>query len=226
MRILLVEDDLDLGEALAAALSEDGFDTHWIKDGEEGLYQALEWDYDLVVLDRMLPGLAGLDVLKRLRRKKKVPVLMLTALSMVENRLEGFAGGADDYLAKPFELPELFARIRALLRRSSEWTETGMTHGEVRFDSMARKIFRSGVAVAMTASELATVELLLSRKGRAVSKQLLEDRLHSDGAEVSPNSLEVHIHRIRAKLGKDFIQTRRGLGYVVGGAAAPKQEWP
>lgn len=215
MRILLVEDDTDLGEALVDALSENGFDLHWARDGEEGLYEAQEWDYDLIVLDRMLPGMDGLEILKRLRVKKKVPVLMLTALSMLECRLEGFADGADDYLGKPFELPELLARIRALLRRSSDWVETAIVHGEVRVEPGTRKVFRSGREVALTASEFATVELLLSRRGRPISKLALEDRLHGDGAEVSPNALEVHIHRIRGKLGKDFIQTRRGVGYVL-----------
>lgn len=215
MRILLVEDDMDLGEALRDALQEAGFAVNWVKDGAEGLYEAREWDYDLVVLDRMLPGMEGLDVLKRLRMKKKVPVLMLTALTMLENRLEGFAGGADDYLGKPFELPELLARLRALLRRSSDWSETGIVQGDVRFDLEQRKVYRSGVEVALTSSELATVELLLTRRGRPISKQTLEDRLHDDGTEVTPNAVEVHIHRIRAKLGKDFIQTRRGVGYCV-----------
>ncbi|HVU22518.1 MAG TPA: response regulator transcription factor [Opitutus sp.] len=215
MVLLLVEDDEDLGRALTRALQEEGFTVHWTKQGDDGLYLAREWDCDLVILDRMLPGLDGLEILRRLRRDKRVPILMLTALNRVENRVEGLEGGADDYLGKPFELTELFARVRALIRRSSEWTAAGLVHGDIRLDPVDRKVFRAGTEVVLSASEFDTVELLLSRQGRTVSKQVLEDRLYSDGAEVGSNSLEVHIHRIRAKLGKEFIKTRRGVGYLV-----------
>jgi len=217
MRVLLVEDDEDLGRAVVCALEEEGFGVHWEKGGSEGLYRAKEWDYDLIILDRMLPGLDGIGVLKQLRIRKRMPVLMLTALNTLQNRLEGLDGGADDYLGKPFELPELFARIRALLRRSSDWNEVGLEHRDVRLDPVAQKVYKGGAEVGLTASELDTVELLMSRKGKLVAKRILEDRLHEDSAEYQSNSLEVHIFRIRSKLGKDFIQTRRGLGYMIGG---------
>lgn len=222
MLLLLIEDDEDLGRALVRALTEDGFEVRWILRGDEGLYRAKDWDHDLVILDRMLPGLEGLEVLKQLRARKRVPVLMLTALNSLQNRIEGFDGGADDYLGKPFELAELLARVRALLRRSSQWRENGLSHGNVRLDPGSRRAYLDGSEVALTASEFATVELMLSRRGRVISKQMIEDRLHTDGTEVGANSVEVHVHRIRAKLGRDFIQTRRGLGYIVDDPAPAK----
>lgn len=216
MLILLIEDDIDLGSAMVRELRAEGYRVEWEKTGGDGLFRAVEWDHDLVILDRMLPGMDGTEVLRRLRaRKNEVPVLMLTALNTLPHRLQGLDGGADDYLGKPFELPELLARIRALLRRSSEWKEEGLVHGDVRCDPVKKQVFKGGAEVNLTASEFATVELLLARKGRPVSKQVLEERLHEDIGRFQPNSLEVHIHRIRTKLGHDFIQTKRGLGYLV-----------
>ncbi|MDZ4288017.1 MAG: response regulator transcription factor [Prosthecobacter sp.] len=211
----MIEDALDLGSAMVRELEEEGHKVAWETNGDDGLFRALEWDHDLIILDRMLPEMDGMEVLRRLRAKKRVPVLMLTALNTLRDRLHGLDGGADDYLGKPFELPELLARIRALLRRSSEWSDECLVHGDLRLDMESKQAFKAGAEVVLTASEFATVELLLSRRGRPVSKQILEERLHEDAERFHSNSLEVHIHRIRSKLGHDFIQTKRGFGYFV-----------
>ncbi|HCN77324.1 MAG TPA: DNA-binding response regulator [Verrucomicrobiales bacterium] len=215
MLILLIEDDLDLGAAIVRELKAEGFAVEWERTGSGGLFRAIEWDHDLVILDRLLPGMDGTEVLRSLRKKKQVPVLMLTALNRLTDRVKGLDLGADDYLGKPFELAELLARIRALLRRSSAWSDEALTHGDLEFHFGAKRVFKGGKEVVLRASEFATVELLLSRKGRPVSKQVLEERLHEDFGKFQSNSLEVHIHRIRSKLGHDFIQTKRGLGYLV-----------
>ena len=215
MLILLIEDDIDLGSAMVREFKDEGYQVEWEKTGDDGLFRALEWDHDLIVLDRLLPGIEGMEVLRRLRAKKHVPVLMLTALHTLRHRLQGLDGGADDYLGKPFELPELLARIRALLRRSSEWSDECLIHGDVRFDPVKKQAFKDGVEVELTAIEFTTVELLLARKGQPVSKQVLEERLYEDIGRYQSNSLEVHIHRIRSKLGHDFIKTKRGFGYLV-----------
>lgn len=215
MLILLIEDDIDLGTAMVRELRAESYRVEWEKTGGDGLFRAIEWDHDLIILDRMLPGMDGTEVLRRLRARKNVPVLMLTALNTLQHRLQGLDGGADDYLGKPFELSELLARIRALLRRSSEWNDEGLVHGDVRFDPLKKQVFKGGAEVDLTASEFATVELLLARRGRPVSKQVLEERLHEDIGRFQSNALEVHIHRIRSKLGHDFIQTKRGHGYLV-----------
>lgn len=228
MLILLVEDDEDLGRAVGRALEEEGFGVHWAKTGDEGLYRATDWDYDLVILDRMLPGLEGIELLRRLRARGRVPVLMLTALNRLSDRIEGLNGGADDYLGKPFELTELFARARALLRRSSQWNQAGLAHGDVRLDPIARRVFKGEAEVALTASELATVELLLARKGRTVSKQVLEDRLGREGVEINSNSLKVHIHRIGGN--SDGISSARGAGLATRSGArrrpVRRRAWP
>lgn len=215
MLILLIEDDLDLGAAIARELKAEGFAVEWERTGTDGLFRAIEWDHDLIILDRLLPGMDGFGVLRSLREKKHVPVLMLTALNRLVDRVKGLDLGADDYLGKPFELAELLARVRALLRRTSEWNGGALTHGDLHFDFGTKQVFRNGEEVVLRASEFATVELLLSRRGRPVSKQVLEERLHEDIEKIQSNSLEVHIHRIRSKLGHDFIQTKRGLGYLV-----------
>lgn len=215
MLILLIEDDSDLGAAIVRELRAEGFQVEWEQTGNDGLFRALEWDHDLVILDRLLPGIDGFEVLQRLREKKSVPVLMLTALNRLVDRVKGLNLGADDYLGKPFELAELLARVRALLRRSSDWSDESLVYGDLQFNLQSKQVFKNGEEVMLRASEFSTVELLLSRKGRPVSKQVLEERLHDDIGKFQSNSLEVHIHRIRTKLGHDFIQTKRGLGYLV-----------
>ncbi len=215
MRLLLVEDDEDFGQSLVRALREQGYQVDWQKSGDVGLYQATEWDYDLLILDRMLPGLDGIRFLEKFRRNHTIPVLMLTALNTLEDRTEGLDQGADDYLGKPFDLPELFARIRALIRRAYGFSGQSLRCGELRLDPQSQQVFIGEHEVRLSPAEFRTVELLLLRKGRPVQRQTLEDRLLELSPDAQSNALEVHIHRIRQKLGKDFIQTRRGVGYLI-----------
>lgn len=215
MLILLIEDDEDFGSALTEALREKGYDVDWRKSGDEGLYRASEWEHDLVVLDRMLPGMDGIEVLRNLRARKTVPVLMLTALNSPADRVEGLDSGADDYLGKPFELPEFFARIRALSRRLKTPENTPPSSGELRLEPHTRQVFFGDQEVPLTPTEYRVVEMLLLRRGRLVSRQILEDRLAGGGAERGENVLDVVIHRVRQKLGRETIRTRRGLGYLI-----------
>lgn len=215
MRLLLVEDDEDFGQSLRAALQDEGYSVDWTRTGLEGQHKASEWEYDLVILDRMLPEMDGTSILRGLRKKSSVPVLMLTALNTAEHRAQGLDLGADDYLGKPFELQELFARLRALLRRSYGIGTDGIQCGQVRLVPATRQVFLEGREVVLSAAEVRIIEILLLRQGRTVSHMALNDRLGDFAAELTPNALEVCIHRIRKKLGKDFIQTRRGLGYVI-----------
>jgi len=213
--VLLIEDDEDLGGSVELALSEEGYTVEWIRRGDLGLYRAAEWEADLVVLDRMLPGIDGFTVLKSLRKTKDTPVLMLTALNTLENRLEGLDAGADDYLGKPFELPELLSRVRALLRRSDSSSSKILEHDGLRIDLSTQRVWLMGEKIALTRSEFITLEVLLRKKGRPVSRKILEDYLYRDLDEFSPNALDVHIHRIRKKLGNQLIVTRRGIGYEI-----------
>ncbi len=221
MKILLIEDDLDFSKVLLKALMEEGFAVECAPSGDEGLYLAREWDFDLVILDRLLPGLDGIEVLKRLRGERRIPVLMLTALNSTEDRVEGLEAGADDYLGKPFDLRELVARIRALIRRAYELPENGLKVGDLSFDLQTHSARRGDEPIELSASEWKILELLLLRRGRIVSRQSLEDHLCESQGDLSPNALEVHIHRLRQKVGKSLIQTRRGQGYVF---VIPQQE--
>lgn len=215
MLILLVEDDEDLGRELAGVLRHEGHDVVWEKTGAEGLYRAREWEYDLVILDRMLPGMDGLQVLAKLRRHKSIPVMMLTALGSTQHRVEGLDGGADDYMGKPFELEELLARIRALSRRPGNVSGPRLTWRDITLDTTSHMLSRAGKTIPLTHNEYATVEFLLMRKGRPIPAATLEDRINLDDREFRSNAVEVLIHRIRQKVGKDFIKTRRGFGYMV-----------
>jgi len=213
--VLLIEDDEDLGGSVELALSEEGYTVEWIRRGDLGLYRATEWEADLVILDRMLPSMDGFSILKSLRKTKNTPVLMLTALNTLEHRLEGLDAGADDYLGKPFELPELLSRVRALLRRSYGSSSEILEHDGLRIDLSTQRVWLMGEEIALTRSEFITLEVLLRKKGRPVSRKILEDYLYRDLDEISPNALDVHIHRIRKKLGNQLIVTRRGVGYEI-----------
>ena len=216
MDILFIEDDEDLGSAVVEALERHGYRVRWERDGRDGLYRAREWDPDLVILDRMLPGLSGMDVLEGLRRKKRTPVLMLTALNTAENRVEGLETGADDYLGKPFDLAELLARIRALLRRSADMADEQLRCGDLRLLPFSRQVFRGERELTLTPVEYDTLELLLQRRGRVVSRLLIEDRMTGgEDRDVPPGALDVHMHRLRKKVGADLIRTRRGQGYLI-----------
>jgi two-component system OmpR family response regulator len=217
MRILLVEDDLVLADALSRALVQSAHAVDVVSTGEEADHALAAGIHDLAILDIGLPGLSGLDVLKRLRgRKSTMPVLMLTAFDTLADRVRGLDLGADDYLAKPFDLPELEARVRALLRRSAQSTPD-LEHGLLRFDTVGRRVFHDKRPLDLSPRELALLELLLMRAGRVVSKEHMVNHLYGWGDEVGDNAIEVNIYRLRKKLeplGCE-IRTVRGMGYLI-----------
>jgi two-component system OmpR family response regulator len=217
MRLLVVEDEPDLQNLLARALRGQGYAVDTAEDGEQGLYKAQTWDYDALVLDWMLPKLDGISLLRELRRKKKTPVLLLTARDTTQDRVLGLDCGADDYLVKPFEIQELLARLRAIIRRSSGITSNIISIGEIQIDTGSHVVRRNGEAILLTAREYALVELLALRRGKLVTRQVLYDHLFDENDDTLSNLIEVHISNVRKKLGKDFISTRRGAGYIVDG---------
>lgn len=217
MRILVVEDEHDLRHALEKTLREEGYAVDGAEDGEEGLYKAEAWDYDTIVLDVMLPVMDGWALLERLRKTKKTPVLMLTARDSVKDRVRGLDLGSDDYLAKPFSLVELLARIRALIRRSAGAASSTIDLGEVQVDTGKRVVFQNRQPVELTAREYALVEMLSFRRGKVVTRTELYDHLFAEEDQTLSNLLDVHVCNVRKKLGKDFILTRRGHGYVIEG---------
>lgn len=220
MNALLVEDDADLGDTLKQILEEDGFRVDWAKTGSEALYFTEDFDYDILILDRMLPELDGIGVLEKLRRESDVPVLMLTALNEVEDRIKGLDAGADDYLGKPFEMTELLARIRALIRRAPRPMQEEMIHGDLVLEPMQRKLTRKGKPVDLTKIEYTAVEYLLRHRGTIVTRETLERLLYED-RDLQANPVDVLIHRIRRKLGKSFVHTRRGHGFIVDAEEPP-----
>jgi two-component system OmpR family response regulator len=217
MRILVVEDEPDLLRVTAQALREGGYAVDEAADGADGLYKATTWDYDAIVLDLMLPKVNGLSVLERLRQKKKTPVLILTARDAVADRVRGLDTGADDYLIKPFELTELFARLRALIRRSAGQAAPIVEIQDVTVDLRSKTVARAGEPIRLTAREYALVELLALHRGELVTRTQIYDHLFDENEDSLSNLVEVHVSNVRKKLGKDFIVTRRGQGYVVDG---------
>lgn len=218
MRILVVEDDTVLAAALTRALNQAAYAVDLVEDGEEA-NEALNGDaYDLVVLDIALPKIDGLSVLRRLRdRKSHVPVLILTARDTLEDRVAGLDLGADDYMTKPFDLREFEARVRALIRRGHYHSSNTLTHGRLRFDVAARRLFHDEQPIDLPLRELAVIELLMSRQGRVVSKENMVDHLFGWSDDVGSNAIEVYVHRVRKKLepfGID-IRTVRGMGYLL-----------
>lgn len=218
MRILVVEDDAVLAAALTRALNQAAYAVDLAESGEVADQALSSQTYDLVVLDIALPALDGLTVLRRLReRRSHAPVMILTARDTLEDRVTGLDLGADDYMTKPFDLPEFEARVRALIRRGHYGTTSNLTHGRLRFDTAARRLFHDNQPVDLSARELAVVELLLSRQGRVVSKEQMVDHLFGWGDDVGSNAIEVYVHRVRKKLepfGVD-IRTVRGMGYLL-----------
>ena len=223
MRLLLAEDDRIIAQGLVAALRKSGYAVDHVNNGADADTAVLAQPYDLLILDLGLPRLSGIEVLKRLRaRKLTLPVLVLTALDGVEDRVRGLDAGADDYLTKPFALPELFARVRSLTRRGTG-NPTRIQLGAVSYDQSERLARLDGEIVELSARELALLEILLLRAGRLVAKEQLIDQLCSWGEEVSSNAIEVYVHRLRKKLepGGARITTVRGLGYCLEKPGAP-----
>jgi two-component system OmpR family response regulator len=218
MRILVVEDDPVLRDGLSRSLRNAGYAVEVTDDGKLADQLLSVHSFDLVVLDLGLPGLDGLEVLRRLRRRAStVPVLILTARDSIVDRVNGLDVGADDYLVKPFELAELEARVRALMRRAQSVATARINHGALTLDTAARRAFVGEDALDLSAREVALLEALLLSAGRVVSKDQLADRLYGVSDEVGPNAIEVFVHRLRRKIESAgvSIRTIRGLGYLV-----------
>lgn len=218
MRILIAEDDPVIADGLSRALRQTGYAVDWAPNGADAEHALTGTPYDLLILDLGLPKVPGLEVLRRLRsRDNEVPVLILTALDGVEDRVKGLDLGADDYLVKPFEIVELEARIRALTRRSSGTAKPTMQVGSLSYDQVGRAAYIEGQPIELSAREMGLLEVFVSRAGRLVSKDQLVDHLCGWGEEVSHNAIEVYVHRLRKKLepGGVKINTVRGLGYCL-----------
>jgi len=215
MRVLVVEDEPELLRVVSQALREEGYAVDEAADGKHALYKATTWDYDALVLDLMLPKKDGFEVLASLRRERKTPVLVLTARDTVADRVRGLDCGADDYLVKPFDLSELLARVRALIRRAAGQPEPKLEFGPISIDTRAKAITLGGVPVVLTAREYAIVEMLARRRGQVVSRTEIYDHIFDENDDTMSNLLDVHVSNIRRKLGKDFIITRRGQGYLI-----------
>jgi two-component system response regulator QseB len=224
MRLLLAEDDRMIGEGIRRGLKQDGFAVDWVQDGRAAELALAENVHDLVVLDLGLPRKEGLDVLRAMRRRGDArPVLIVTARDAVADRVGGLDAGADDYLVKPFELTELAARIRALLRRSAGRAEPLVAYGDIELFPVTRELRVRGEPVALSAREFALLEALLARPGAVLSRAQLEAKLYGWNEEVESNAVEVHIHALRRKLGADAIRNIRGVGWMIAKAGAGAQ---
>ena len=216
MRILVAEDDHTLGQQIRAALTEEGRAVDLVTDGSEAEYLGVNEPYDLVVLDIGLPEKDGISVLKEWRRNKvDTPVLILTARDGWSERVDGLDAGADDYMTKPFHMPELSARIRAMLRRQAGKADPVFQRGPVVFDSRTNKVLNNGMPVSLTAQELSVLSYLFHNAGRMVSRNELSDHIYEYDGDRDSNTIAVFINRLRKKLGKDLILSARGQGYQI-----------
>jgi two-component system OmpR family response regulator len=215
MRLLIVEDEPRLRLNLGRALREEGYAVDEAEDGEDGLHKAELYEYDVILLDVMLPKLDGWSLLDRLRKRRATPVLMLTARDSSQDRVRGLDAGADDYLAKPFDLPELLARVRALIRRSAGKGSSVLEFGPVVIDTRARHVTVSGQSVTLTGREYAILEYLALHRGEVVTRTALYEHLFDESDNTLSNLVDVHVFNLRRKLGRDLIATRRGQGYVI-----------
>jgi two-component system OmpR family response regulator len=215
MRVLIVEDEPDLLAGIVRPLRKQGYAVDTAAEGEDGLYKALTNDYDGIILDVMLPGIDGWEILEKLRARKRTPVLMLTARDATKDRVRGLDGGADDYLVKPFDLDELLARVRVLIRRGKGHAKPALDLGDVRIDTVSRTVQRGQLPVPLTAREYVVLEYLALRRGEVVTRTDLYEHLFDDEDATLSNILDVHVSNLRKKLGANVITTRRGLGYVI-----------
>lgn len=218
MRILIAEDDPVLADGLTRSLHQSDYAVDCVGTGDQADHVLLAQNYDLVILDLGLPKLDGFEVLRRLRhRGSKVPVLVLTARDGLDERVRGLDLGADDYLTKPFDLPELEARVRALIRRGQSGGGSILTHGALQLDTAGRRATLSGTPLDLSARELGVLEVLMHRSGRVVNKEQLAEQLYGWDEEVGANAIEVYVHRLRRKLEPAgvVIRTIRGLGYLL-----------
>lgn len=215
MRILIVEDEPDLLASLSQAMREEGYAVDTADNGDDGLFNAEGTDYDAIILDVMLPGMNGWEVLKRLRKTKQTPVLMLTARDQIHDRVKGLDIGADDYVVKPFDLEEVYARLRAIIRRSANKATNIIEIGPVKLDTAARIVSLKDKPVELTAREYSLVEFLALHRGEIVTRTQLYEHLFDENESSLSNLLDVHVSNVRKKLGADFIITRRGHGYCI-----------
>ena len=217
MRLLLVEDDHILGSSLTKALEKHAYGVDWLKDGESALAALQDSSFAAVILDISLPKVNGLEVLRTTRQNKNtVPILLLTARDTSRQKVDGLDAGADDYLVKPFDLDELLARVRALVRRSEGRVDTIIRCGDVELDPTALVVRKTGKPLVMTAKEFRVLKLLMERAGTYVTKSDFEYALYSAENAVESNTTEVTIYSLRKKLGSEFIKSIRGVGYMVG----------
>lgn len=216
MRLLLIEDDVALGEGILQALIREGYTVDWVKDGASALHALLSEVFDLAILDLGLPKVDGLTVLRRLRESgSALPILILTARDATEDRIAGLDAGADDYLIKPFDLSELKARLRALLRRSAGRARVMIEHAGIRLDPTTQQVTYNNDPVPLTPKEYQLLYELLSPPGRVMTRERLIQLLYGWNEEAESNTLEVHIHHLRKKFSSDLIRTIRGVGYLV-----------
>ncbi|WP_417739517.1 response regulator transcription factor [Rosistilla oblonga] len=215
MRVLVVEDEPGLRDAVATSLREEHYAVDEAADGRTGLQKARQWSYDAIVLDLMLPEIDGWELLAQLRKSHATPVLILTARDTVEDRVRGLDRGADDYLCKPFSLSELSARVRALIRRSHGQAKAEIVIGSVVINTANRTVEKEGRSVDLTAREYTLVELLALNRGELVSRSTVYDHVFDENEDSLSNLVDVHIYNIRKKLGKNFVTTRRGHGYII-----------
>jgi two-component system OmpR family response regulator/two-component system copper resistance phosphate regulon response regulator CusR len=220
MHLLVVEDDPGLGKSLAGGFAEAGHDCDWVKDGETGLERAVSQRFDAIVLDLLLPGLPGLEVLARLRDQGvRTPVILLTALGAVDQRVVGLKAGADDYVVKPFAFDELLARLEAVCRRTVDRPAPQLNSGDLTLDLTTRRVRRNGQEVDLTPTEFSLLELLMRHGGQVVTRRMLCEHLWEADWEGATNVIEVHINRLRKKLDREgggpTIQTVRGRGYAL-----------
>lgn len=216
MRILLAEDDRMIGESVRTSLRQEGYAVDWVCDGRSADAALVSEHFDLVLLDLGLPGMSGLEVLRALRgRKNGTPAIVITARDGIEDRIRGLDAGADDYVVKPFDVDELAARMRSALRRSAGHAEPEIEILGVRINPATKEVIKDGKKIALSAREYAIVEALMLRPGAILSRAQLEERMYGWGDEIESNAVEVYIHGVRRKLGTDFVQNVRGIGYFI-----------
>jgi len=216
MRVLLVEDDVMIAQGLQTGLRQGGFAVDLMRSARSAAAALQTSVFDVVLLDLGLPDRDGIDVLRELRKRgDSTPVIILTARDEIQHRIAGLDAGADDYIVKPFDLDEVMARMRSVLRRASGRGDSSIQHGELRMDLASRTIERNGIPVSLSAHEYAVLEALLQRPGAVLSRSQLEDRLYGWDEQIGSNAVEVYIHGLRRKLGSDAIRTLRGVGYFV-----------
>lgn len=216
MKILLVEDDIPLAQGLKQSLRNESYTINWVDKGNDAVNAVLTEDFDSVILDLGLPDIDGLDVLRKIKEKNKhIPVLILTARDGVENKVKGLDLGAEDYLAKPFDIAELLARLRVIERRIGTNQDNTIVINNIKLDTKAQQILMDDESVNFSRREYMIVKSLMENAGRINSKASLENKLYEWGEEVCSNTIEVHVHNIRKKLPKTFIKTVRGVGYIV-----------